>query len=104
RRANAVQNVILPALRKPVPEVAVVCDTSASMSEKLLGQVLAEIDGLVRGVGLGPGKLRVVPCDATAHAVQRVSSAAQVQLIGGGGTDMGEGIAACRRLRPPASV
>jgi hypothetical protein len=37
--------VVLPALRRPVPEVAVVCDTSGSMTEDLLAMVLAEVEG-----------------------------------------------------------
>jgi predicted metal-dependent peptidase len=52
RRATAVGNVVLPALRRPVPEVAVVCDTSGSMSDDLLAASLAEVDGLLRALGL----------------------------------------------------
>lgn len=36
--------------------------------------------------------------------MQKVTSPRQVELLGGGGTDMGEGIEAARRLRPPPSV
>jgi predicted metal-dependent peptidase len=36
--------------------------------------------------------------------VQRVSSARQVELIGGGGTDMGAGIGAAAALRPRPAV
>jgi len=38
------------------------------------------------------------------HAVRRVSRPAQVVLAGGGGTDMGAGIAAAAALRPRPSV
>ena len=47
-------DVVLPALRRPVPEVAVVCDTSGSMSEDLLAMALAEVEGLLRAAGAGP--------------------------------------------------
>jgi predicted metal-dependent peptidase len=99
RRAAAVSGVVLPALRRPVPELAVVCDTSGSMSDELLEMALAEVEGLLRALGLAR-RLRVLACDAAAGPAQRVSSARQVQLTGGGGTDMGAGIAAAYALRP----
>jgi predicted metal-dependent peptidase/uncharacterized membrane protein YoaK (UPF0700 family) len=103
RRAVAVPAVVLPALRRPVPEVAVVCDTSGSMTEDLLAMALAEVEGLLRGLGLAR-HLRVLACDTAAGRAQRVSSAKQVTLVGGGGTNMGAGIAAARALRPRPAV
>jgi predicted metal-dependent peptidase len=99
RRAAAVTGVVLPALRRPVPELAVVCDTSGSMTEDLLSMVLAEVEGLLRALGLAR-QLRVLACDAAARPARRVSSARQVELTGGGGTNMGAGIAAAYALRP----
>jgi predicted metal-dependent peptidase len=99
RRSAVTGDVVLPALRRPVPEVAVVCDTSGSMTEDLLAMALAEVEGLLKGLGL-TRQLRVLACDTAVGAAQRVSSARQVTLTGGGGTDMGAGIAAsARRLR-----
>jgi predicted metal-dependent peptidase len=103
RRSAVTAPVVLPALRRPVPEVAVVCDTSGSMTEDLLVMVLAEVEGLLRALGL-TRQVRVLACDAAAAPAQRVSSARQVQLIGGGGTDMGAGIAAAAALRPRPAV
>jgi len=99
RRAAAVTGVVLPALRRPVPELAVVCDTSGSMTEDLLSMVLAEVEGLLHALGLAR-QLRVLACDAAARPARRVSSARQVELTGGGGTNMGAGIAAAYALRP----
>ena len=97
--------VILPSLRRPEPDVAVVCDTSGSMSADLLARVLTEVEGLFRTVGVRGRPGRVLSCDATVHAVQRVSSARQIELIGGGGTDMAAGIdAAVAVRRRPAIV
>lgn len=103
RRAHAVPGVVLPALRRPVPELAVVCDTSGSMNEELLSAALAEVEGLLRGLGLRR-QLRVLACDTAAGPARRVSSARQVTLTGGGGTDMGAGIAAACALRPRPAV
>ncbi|MGH3171769.1 MAG: VWA-like domain-containing protein, partial [Trebonia sp.] len=103
RRAHAVPDVVLPALRRPVPEVAVVCDTSGSMSAELLAMALAEVEGLLQGLGLRR-RLRVLACDTAVGPAQRVSSARQVTLVGGGGTNMGAGISAAYSLRPRPAV
>jgi predicted metal-dependent peptidase len=103
RRASVAGDVVLPALRRPVPEVAVVCDTSGSMTEELLAAALAEVEGLLRAVGLAR-QLRVLACDTAVGPARRVSSARQVELVGGGGTDMGEGIAAAALLRPRPAI
>jgi len=103
RRATVTGNVVLPALRRPVPEVAVVCDTSGSMSDELLAACLAEVEGLLNALGLAR-RLRVLACDTAVGPVRRVSSARQVELVGGGGTDMGAGIAAAATLRPRPAV
>jgi predicted metal-dependent peptidase len=103
RRAAAVTGVVLPALRRPVPELAVVCDTSGSMSEELLAMALAEVEGLLRALGMAR-QLRVLACDAAAGPAQRVSSARQVTLTGGGGTNMGAGLEAAYALRPRPAV
>ena len=103
RRSAVTGPVVLPALRRPVPEVAVVCDTSGSMTEDLLAMALAEVEGLLRALGLAR-QVRVLACDTAVGAAQRVNSARQVQLTGGGGTDMGAGIAAAAALRPRPAV
>ena len=103
RRASVAGPVVLPALRRPVPEVAVVCDTSGSMTEELLAAALAEVEGLLRSLGL-VRQIRVLACDTAVGAARRVTSARQVELVGGGGTDMGAGIDAASALRPRPAV
>jgi predicted metal-dependent peptidase len=103
RRASVAAPVVLPALRRPVPEVAVVCDTSGSMTEDLLAAALAEVEGLLRSLGLAR-QIRVLACDTAVGAARRVTSARQVELVGGGGTDMGAGIDAATALRPRPAV
>ena len=103
RRASVAGSVVLPALRRPVPEVAVVCDTSGSMTEDLLAAALAEVEGLLRSLGLAR-QVRVLACDTAVGPARRVTSVRQVELVGGGGTDMGAGIAAAAALRPRPAV
>jgi len=61
------------------------------------------VEGLLRAVGLAR-QLRVLACDTAVGPVRRVSSARQVELVGGGGTDMGAGIAAAGLLRPRPAI
>lgn len=100
RRSSAVSDVILPSLRQPLPKVAMVLDTSGSMDEHLLAQSLAEVEGVLQAVGIGRRYLRVLCCDAKAFEAQKVMQARDVELLGGGGTDMGAGLARAAELRP----
>ena len=84
-------------------EVAVVCDTSGSMTDDLLAMALAEVEGLLRSLGMSR-QVRVLACDTAAAPAQRVSSSRQVELVGGGGTDMGAGITAAYALRPRPAI
>ncbi len=104
RRGAAVLPVVLPTMVRPVPEIAVVCDTSGSMSEVLLGRALTEVETILARAGLPGGSLRVLAVDTAVHSARRVTRASQVVLAGGGGTDMGTGIAAAAALRPRPSV
>jgi predicted metal-dependent peptidase len=104
RRTSVAGDVILPSLQQPLPNVAVVVDTSGSMSEALLAEVVAEVEGILRSVGLGRRRMHLLACDTEVHNVQQVLSTREVQLFGEGGTDMGAGIASALELRPRPSV
>lgn len=92
--------VLLPATAAPVPDVAVVVDTSGSVADGVLRLLLAEVAGVLERACGPRRRLRVVCCDRTAHPAQTVRRAEEVHLVGGGGTDLREGIAAAARLRP----
>lgn len=100
RRAAAVPEIVLPALVRPVPRIAVVVDTSGSVSRADLGQALAELGGVLRAAG--HRRLDMICCDTRAYPVQRVTAASQVELIGAGGTDLRPGIAAAVGRGPSA--
>jgi len=100
RRSASSPDVVLPSLRQPQPKVAMVIDTSGSMADHMLGQCLAEVGGVLAGLGVARHQLRVLCCDAEAYDAQRVMAARDVTLLGGGGTDMGAGLHAAAALRP----
>lgn len=101
RRGAALRGVVLPSLRRPLPRVAVVIDTSGSMSDDDLAAVLAEVGGVLRAVGVRGNRVSVLACDADVHAARRVSTVGEVVLAGGGGTDMRVGISAALAVPEP---
>jgi predicted metal-dependent peptidase len=104
RRQAAAGAVILPALRRPVPRVGIVVDTSGSVDDGLLAQALGEIDGVLSALGVADPQVTVLAVDAAVHAVTTVHRADAVTLAGGGGTDMALGIQAAQELRPRVDV
>lgn len=97
-----VPRVLLPAMRAPKVAVAVVVDTSGSMSQDALDAALSEVDGVLRASQVDG--VTVVACDADATRAQRVRSATAVTLAGGGGTDMRVGIDAAMASKPTPNV
>lgn len=94
---------VLPAMRQPAPpRVAAIVDTSGSITTTELQESLGEMVGIVRAAGVSGG-IAAIACDAEAHPVQHLRSRGDVEgfrATGGGGTDMGVGIAAAASLRP----
>lgn len=77
----------LPTFRAPVPRIAVVLDTSGSMSRDNLTTACNEIAAILQTAG---GDVTFIACDAKVHALQEVRSMRDVLplLKGGGGTAM----------------
>jgi predicted metal-dependent peptidase len=100
RRQHAVGAAIVPALRRPVPAVAVAVDTSGSMDDGLLAQAMGEVKAVLSSLAVPDSSVTVLAVDAAVHTVQQVRDVAQVHLAGGGGTDMGVGIEGALALRP----
>ena len=61
------------------------------MQDTQLARAVAELGGLTRQLGYST-EVVVACCDAVVHDVRKVFTAAQVQLYGGGGTDIGAGL------------
>jgi predicted metal-dependent peptidase len=104
RRTPALRGVVLPSLRRPLPRVAVVVDTSGSMGDAELAAALGEVTGVLREVGVRGNRVTVLACDADVHAVSRVTATEQISLGGGGGTDMRVGIDAALGARDRPSI
>lgn len=101
--AKADAQIRLPAMRQPGdPKTTVVVDTSGSISQEILKTLLAEVMGITKAVGSAHGVV-VIPCDSAAYPAKKVRKATDVQklqLPGGGGTDMREGITAALAIKP----
>jgi len=94
--------IVLPGQRRPVPRVALVVDTSASVDDALLARALGEVDGVLRA--LGGTSVTVFAVDAGVQAVATVKRAVDTRLAGGGGTDMRTGLSAAGAARPRPDV
>lgn len=104
RPSRRSRDVLFPGLRGPKIEVAVVVDTSGSMSSGDLAAALAEVKGVLRTAGVAREHVLVLTVDAASAEPQRVTCVEDIVLIGGGGTDMRIGIAAAEALRPASDV
>jgi len=94
------KNLILPSRIGTKPTVSIVIDTSGSMSETDLAAALAEVKAALKQVGT----LEIVSVDARVTSQKTVHKLAQVDLSGGGGTNMGVGLQALTVTRPDVAV
>jgi hypothetical protein len=81
----------MPSFYQPRPRPGFLIDTSSSMQNAQLSRAVAELGGLTRQLGYG-SEVVVACCDAAVHHVQKVFNAAQLQMYGGGGTNIAEGL------------
>lgn len=91
RRQAAYGEFIMSSFHQPRPRPGFLIDTSASMQDTQLARAVAELGGLTRQLGYGI-EVIVACCDVVVHDVKKVFTAAQVELYGGGGTDLGAGL------------
>ena len=103
RRQQLQDPVLRPALTRPMPSIAMVVDTSGSMSSDELDRALTEIGAIIAAVVPGDS-VRVLSVDTAIRADQRIHKTNQIQLQGTGGTDMAAGICAAAETGPDAIV
>jgi predicted metal-dependent peptidase len=104
RRQACYGEFLMPSFHQPRPRPGFLIDTSSSMADSQLAKAVAELAGLTRQLGYG-ADIVVACCDAAVHDVRRVFSATQVELYGGGGTDLAVGLRAfIERKRDPIDL
>jgi predicted metal-dependent peptidase len=104
RRSASVPGVLLPSLHHTPPRVCVVIDTSGSVSDAELGSALLEVAAISRAVGGRRDLVSVISCDAAAGGAVPLCRAENIELVGGGGTDLRSGFARALRSRPRPDV
>ena len=101
RRQACYGEFIMPSFYQPRPRPGFLIDTSGSMEDSQLARAVSELGGLTRQLGYGADVV-VACCDAAVHDVKKVFAGAQVELYGGGGTDIGVGTARVHRAKDRA--
>ncbi|MHB1783477.1 MAG: vWA domain-containing protein [Acidimicrobiales bacterium] len=96
---------IYPGNYAPEPLIAVVRDTSGSMSDEDLSAVTIEIEGIARQMGVRGDALRILDVDAAVASVKGYHGVSTLdEVTGRGGTDMGAGVAYAVTLHPRPTV
>ena len=91
RRQACYGEFIIPSFYQPRPRPGFLIDTSGSMNDSQLARAVSELGALTRQLGYG-ADIVVACCDAAVHHVRNVFNTAQLELYGGGGTDLGVGL------------
>lgn len=93
--------VILPGRANPTPQVAVVLDSSGSMASQEITRALSECNGLLLTLA---APIHLLICDTEVHVTERIRSLTGIEVIGGGGTSMANGIGRALDLSPRPSL
>jgi predicted metal-dependent peptidase len=93
RRQACYGEFIMSSFYQPRPRPGFLIDTSSSMGDSQLARAVSELASLTRQLGYG-AEVIVACCDAAVHDVRKVFTGTQIELYGGGGTDMGVGLRA----------
>lgn len=92
-RREAAGDFVLPGTYTPSPKLALVVDTSGSMSEADLRAAMAEVGGIAKQIGINGRDLMLYSVDAAVATQLPVWDPSKIVLKGGGGTDIRVGIA-----------
>ena len=95
--------IIRPGTNRPTAHIAVVIDTSGSMTRKDHQQALSETQAILKQAVPGQA-IHVYSYDTEAHTAQTVFNTSQIQLVGGGGTDMSAAIETAAETKPRPAI
>lgn len=97
------KRIVYPGTYSPKPTLALIRDTSGSVSDTDLELVTNEVLGIANGMGIRGRDLRILDVDAAVqHTADYTGAAGLTQVHGRGGTDMRVGIQAALDLKPRA--
>jgi predicted metal-dependent peptidase len=106
RRLANVSNFIFPGTVTPTPNISIAVDTSGSMGKTELGLALGQIQSILNQAG-SKSRVDFIAVDAHATEPTELKKLSNVELKGGGGTDMGVAIKsfdARRKNRPDLGI
>jgi len=93
RRQACYGEFLMPSYYQPRPRPGFLIDTSGSMGDSQLTRAVSELAGLTRQLGYGADVV-IACCDAAMHETKRAFTGRQIELVGGGGTDLRVGLRA----------
>jgi predicted metal-dependent peptidase len=97
--------IIRPGSETPIPNLAVVRDTSGSMGAAELQAVTNEVEGIAKQLGIRDDNLIVLDVDTVVAAKRKYRRAGDLaEVAGRGGTDMANGIIEASKLKPAPTV
>lgn len=96
--------IVMPGWKSYVPNVGLVQDTSGSMGEGDLAKSLAETKGVLQALGGNGFGVTYISVDCAVGTKKRVNSMSQIEMSGGGGTDMGVGLRAAEESKPRPDI
>ena len=91
RRQACYGEFVMPSFYQPRPRPGFLIDTSSSMQNEQLSRAMTELAALTRQLGYA-SEVVVACCDAAVQGVKKIFNPTQMQLYGGGGTDIAKGI------------
>lgn len=91
RRQGAYGQFLMPSFYQPKARPGFLIDTSSSMQNEQLLRALTELGSLTRQLGYA-NEVAVACCDAAVHGVKKILHPSELQLYGGGGTDLANGL------------
>jgi len=103
RRQSAFPDTVMPNMRRPIPFVCAIGDTSASMDTTRLAYARGVVRDICQALG---ARVAFLATDTKVHGgTQVVSDGREVEFRGRGGTDMAAGIAyAVNEIHPKADA